>query len=100
LATIIYTSGTTGSPKGCMLTHGNFMTELGVAIDELDELFAPDGVDGAATLLFLPLAHVFARVIQLGAVKARVRLGHSSKPQFLLRDLGQFHPTSVLCGPP
>jgi len=82
-----------------MLTHGNFMTELGVAIDELDELFAPDGADGAATLLFLPLGHVFARVIQLGAVKARVRLGHSSEPQFLLRDLGQFRPTFVLAVP-
>jgi long-chain acyl-CoA synthetase len=65
LATIIYTSGTTGSPKGCMLTHGNFMTELGVAVPELDELFA---VDDAATLLFLPLAHVFARIIEVGAV--------------------------------
>jgi long-chain acyl-CoA synthetase len=96
LATIIYTSGTTGSPTGCMLTHGNFMTELEVAIDELDELFA---ADGAATLLFLPLAHVFARVIQLGAVRARVRLGHSSEPQFLVRDLGRFRPTFVLAVP-
>jgi long-chain acyl-CoA synthetase len=102
LATIIYTSGTTGSPQGCMLTHGNFMTELAVVIDELDDLFAPagpEGADGAATLLFLPLAHVFARVIQLGAVKARVRLGHSSEPRFLVRDLAQFHPTFVLAVP-
>ena len=70
LATIIYTSGTTGPPKGCMITHGNLMTEVGVAVEELGELFSPDD---SATLLFLPLAHVFARVIQVGAVKARVR---------------------------
>jgi long-chain acyl-CoA synthetase len=102
LATIIYTSGTTGRPKGCMLTHGNFMTELGVAVDELDALFAPDGSDGsggASTLLFLPLAHVFARVIQVGAVKARVRLGHSAGITNLVRDLGQFRPTFVLAVP-
>ena len=96
LATIIYTSGTTGSPKGCMLTHGNFMTELEVAVHELDELFAPDG---AATLLFLPLAHVFARVIQVGAVKARVRLGHSADIKNLVRDLGELQPTFVLAVP-
>jgi long-chain acyl-CoA synthetase len=95
LATIIYTSGTTGRPKGCMLTHGNFMTELGVAVEELDELFA----DGAATLLFLPLAHVFARIIQIGAVKRRVRLGHSAQVQTLVRDLGDFQPTFVLAVP-
>ena len=82
-----------------MLTHGNFMTELGVAVDELDELFAPDGADGASTLLFLPLAHVFARVIQVGAVKARVRLGHSADLKNLVRDLGQFRPTFVLAVP-
>ena len=96
LATIIYTSGTTGSPKGCMLTHGNFLTELGVAVPELDELFAGDD---AATLLFLPLAHVFARVIQVGSVKARVRLGHSADIRNLVRDLGQFRPTFVLAVP-
>jgi long-chain acyl-CoA synthetase len=96
LATIIYTSGTTGRPKGCMLTHGSFLTELGVAVPELDELFAGDD---AATLLFLPLAHVFARVIQVGSVKARVRLGHSADVRNLVRDLGQFRPTFVLAVP-
>ena len=84
LATIIYTSGTTGRPKGCLLTHGNFMFELGVAVPELHELFEPDD---ASTLLFLPLAHVFARIIQVGAVKARVRLGHSADIKNLLPDL-------------
>jgi long-chain acyl-CoA synthetase len=99
LATIIYTSGTTGQPKGCMLTHGNFMTELGVAVEELHALFEPDSDDGAATLLFLPLAHVFARIIQIGAVKKRVRLGHSADIKNLVRDLGQFQPTFVLAVP-
>jgi long-chain acyl-CoA synthetase len=91
-ATIIYTSGTTGKPKGCLLTHGNFMTELGVAVHELDELFA----DGASTLLILPLAHVFARILQIGAVKARVRLGHTAGVKNLLDDLAEFRPTFVL----
>ncbi len=95
LATIIYTSGTTGRPKGCMLTHDNFMTELGVAVPELEELFTED----AATLLFLPLAHVFARVIQVGSVRARVRLGHSSDIAHLVDDLGHFRPTFVLAVP-
>ncbi|PVG82754.1 long-chain fatty acid--CoA ligase [Nocardioides gansuensis] len=95
LATLIYTSGTTGRPKGCMLTHGNFMFELGVAVDELDALF----VEGASTLLFLPLAHVFARIIQVGAVQARVRLGHSSDIKNLLGDLEVFKPTFILAVP-
>ncbi len=99
LATLIYTSGTTGRPKGCMLTHGNFMTELGVAVRELDALFDPDQPDGASTLLFLPLAHVFARIIQIGAIKSRVRLGHSSDIKGLSATLQEFRPTFVLAVP-
>ena len=96
LATLIYTSGTTGRPKGCMLTHGNFMFELGVATDELDELFESEG---AATLLFLPLAHVFARIIQIGAVRKRTRLGHSADITNLLADLQVFRPSFILAVP-
>ncbi len=97
LATLIYTSGTTGHPKGCMLSHGNFMCELGVAVAELDALFSHD--EDASTLLFLPLAHVFARVVQIGAVRARVRLGHSGDISHLVEDLAAFRPTFLLAVP-
>ncbi|MFC5728389.1 MULTISPECIES: AMP-dependent synthetase/ligase [Nocardioides] len=96
LATLIYTSGTTGRPKGCMLTHGNFETELRVAVAELERLF---DVEGASTLLFLPLAHVFARIIQVGCVKSRTRLGHSSDIKNLLPQLSTFKPTFILAVP-
>ena len=96
LATLIYTSGTTGRPKGCMLTHGNFMFELTVAVAELPELFEGDD---ASTLLFLPLAHVFARIIQVGCVKTRTRLGHSADIKNLLVDLQEFKPTFILAVP-
>jgi long-chain acyl-CoA synthetase len=96
LATLIYTSGTTGRPKGCMLSHGNFMVELGVAVPELEALFA---TDDASTLLFLPLAHVFARIIQVGCVKSRTRMAHSSDATRLLEDLQAVRPTFVLAVP-
>lgn len=96
LATVLYTSGTTGRPKGCMLTHGNFMFELGVAVDELDELFS--GED-SATLLFLPLAHVFARIIQIGCVQQRVRLAHTAGISTLIDDLAAIRPTFILAVP-
>jgi long-chain acyl-CoA synthetase len=101
LATLIYTSGTTGHPKGCMVTHGNFEFELSVAVEELHLLFTPpkDGVDDAATLLFLPLAHVFARIIQVGCIKAQVRMGHSADIKHLLDDLAAFKPTFILAVP-
>ncbi|AIY17158.1 AMP-binding protein [Pimelobacter simplex] len=96
LATLIYTSGTTGRPKGCMLTHDNFQTELCVAVAELERLF---DTEGASTLLFLPLAHVFARIIQVGCVKSRTRLGHSADIKNLLPQLATFRPTFILAVP-
>ncbi|MER7555401.1 AMP-dependent synthetase/ligase [Nocardioides sp. NPDC126508] len=95
-ATLIYTSGTTGRPKGCVLTHGNFMFELGVVVDSLDALFS---IEGRSTLLFLPLAHVFARIIQIGCIKSRTRLGHTPDIKNLVADLGTFQPTFVLAVP-
>jgi long-chain acyl-CoA synthetase len=96
LATLIYTSGTTGRPKGCELTHANFMIELGDAVAILDELF---DAEGSSTLLFLPLAHVFARIIEVGCVKRRVRVGHSADVRNLLDDLAAFEPTFILAVP-
>ncbi len=96
LATLIYTSGTTGRPKGCMLTHDNFQTELCVAVAELERLFDSEG---ASTLLFLPLAHVFARIIQVGCIKSRTRLGHSADIKNLLPQLATFKPTFILAVP-
>ena len=83
-----------------MLTHGNFLTEIGVAVHELEALFAP-GDDGEqpSTLLFLPLAHVFARIIQVGAIRSRVRLGHSADIRNLVPTLQEFRPTFVLAVP-
>ncbi|MGI9196367.1 MAG: AMP-dependent synthetase/ligase [Candidatus Nanopelagicales bacterium] len=96
LATIIYTSGTTGRPKGCMLTHANFMFEVDNVVAGMPELFK---VPGASTLLFLPLAHVFGRIIQLGAIRAGTRLGHAPDVKTLLPDLQSFQPTFLLAVP-
>jgi len=95
LATIIYTSGTTGRPKGCMLTHGNFVAECSSAIAMLPELFERED---ASTLLFLPLAHVFGRMIQVAVVMRGVKLAHSD-PARLLKDLAATSPTFVLSVP-
>lgn len=96
LATIIYTSGTTGRPKGCMLTHRNFMFEVDNVVQGMPDVFLKPG---ASTLLFLPLAHVFGRIIQLGAIRARVRLGHAPDVKNLLADLQSFQPTFLLAVP-
>ncbi|MFL6238029.1 MAG: AMP-dependent synthetase/ligase [Actinomycetes bacterium] len=96
LATIIYTSGTTGRPKGCELTHENFLFDSAATTETLNKLF---DVTGAATLLFLPLAHVFARIIQIGCVRNRVRMGHTSDIKNLLADFKAFQPTFILSVP-
>ena len=96
LATIIYTSGTTGRPKGCMLTHRNFMFEVDNVVNGLPDVFlAP----GSSTLLFLPIAHVFGRAIQLGCVRAGVRLGHSADMKQFMPGLQSFQPTFLLAVP-
>ena len=95
VATIIYTSGTTGRPKGCMLTHRNFIGELTGALAYLPEIFAP----GSSTLLFLPLAHVLARILQIGAVMSGMVLGHSPSVAAVASDMASFRPTFLLGAP-
>jgi long-chain acyl-CoA synthetase len=95
LATIIYTSGTTGRPKGCMLTHRNIASDISNALPGLDNLFH----DGSSTLLFLPLAHSFARLIQAGVVQARVRTAHTADTKNLVPLMQELKPTFVLAVP-
>jgi len=97
IATIIYTSGTTGRPKGCELTHGNLLAAVRNTF--LGPLSAIYTADAASTLLFLPLAHVFARVIEVGALEAGIVLGHCADMASLLPELASFKPTFVLAVP-
>ena len=96
IATIIFTSGTTGRPKGVELTHRNFVHLARNGVRSLGEICA---VPGARTLLFLPLAHVFARYIQVMAVTSGSVLGHAPDIKNLLPDLGSFRPTYLLAVP-
>ncbi|MGW3438447.1 AMP-dependent synthetase/ligase [Streptomyces bacillaris] len=100
-ATLIYTSGTTGRPKGCVTTHGNFFAEVDNAIELLHPVFKSVSKDPASTLLFLPLSHVFGRMVAIGCMRARVRLGHAPSIQTddLLADLAGFRPTFLLAIP-
>ncbi|MFC0003354.1 AMP-dependent synthetase/ligase [Micromonospora siamensis] len=95
VATIIYTSGTTGRPKGCVLTHRNMYADIANAVPVLPNLFSP----GASTLLFLPLAHAFARLIQIGVVQARATMRHCADTKDLVGELQEFKPTFVLSVP-
>jgi long-chain acyl-CoA synthetase len=97
LATLIYTSGTTGKPKGVSLTHGNFLAECGNVVQGADDLFLKPG---GSTLLFLPVAHVFGRMVQIGAINAGLHMAHCSDPVGrLTADLASFKPTFVLAVP-
>jgi long-chain acyl-CoA synthetase len=97
LATIIYTSGTTGRPKGCELSHENMLADVRNAF--MGPLAAIHEMPEASTLLFLPLAHVFARIIEVGCLEAGIILGHCSDMHNLLPDLASFQPTFVLAVP-
>jgi len=96
LATLIYTSGTTGKPKGVQISHGNFLFECGNVVQGANDLFLKPG---GSTLLFLPVAHVFGRMVQIGAISAGLHLAHCSDITRLQQDLGTFKPTFVLAVP-
>jgi long-chain acyl-CoA synthetase len=95
VATIIYTSGTTGRPKGAELLHRNFaVLTVNTAVD-LAVVVGP----GSRTLLFMPLAHVFARFVEVLCIPAGSVLGHVPDAKNLLADLATFRPTYLLSVP-
>ncbi|MBL1088913.1 AMP-dependent synthetase/ligase [Streptomyces sp. NPDC001739] len=92
-ATIVYTSGTTGRPKGCVLSHRSFFAECGNVVERLRPLFR---TGDSSVLLFLPIAHVFGRLVQVASVMAPIKLGHAPDIKNLTEDLASFRPTLVL----
>ncbi|WP_028279032.1 AMP-dependent synthetase/ligase [Arthrobacter sp. H5] len=95
VATLIYTSGTTGKPKGCELTHGNFVELSENAAAALPEV----AHEGAQTIMFLPLAHVFARFISVLCVASGATVAHTPDVKNLLPDLQSYQPTFILAVP-
>ncbi|WP_353950315.1 AMP-dependent synthetase/ligase [Knoellia sp. S7-12] len=96
IATIIYTSGTTGRPKGVELTHGNFLDLTENTVEKLKDVVSrPD----ASTLLFLPLAHVFARFIEVLCLASGAKMAHSADIKTLLDDFASYQPTFILAVP-
>ncbi|GAA2095959.1 AMP-dependent synthetase/ligase [Streptomyces albiaxialis] len=100
-ATVIYTSGTTGRPKGCVISHANFMAEADNIVGRYGDVFGPRPGDRGSLLLFLPLAHVFGRMVEVAAVRGGVKLGHQPdmSAAVLLPDLAAFRPTFLQAVP-
>ncbi len=95
LATLIYTSGTTGKPKGCILTHSNFVELSRNAREAMPEVVNTE----SSTLLFITLAHVFARFIAVLSVHGGVKVGHQPDTKLLLPSMASFRPTFLLAVP-
>ncbi|MBC2906119.1 AMP-dependent synthetase/ligase [Streptomyces cupreus] len=98
IATICYTSGTTGKPKGCVLTHANLHAEAANTVELLHPIFKEVTRQVASTLLFLPLAHILGRTLQIACLMARIEIGHcpSIKPDELRPALKEFRPTFLV----
>ena len=95
LATIIYTSGTTGRPKGCELLHEGFVDLSRNAQAVLPQVVCP----GGSTVLFLPMAHVFARFVSVLCAAAGVQVGHQPDAKNVAPAMQSFHPTFLLAVP-
>lgn len=95
LATIIYTSGTTGKPKGCELLHRGFVDLCKNAEAVLPDVVCP----GGSTLLFLPMAHVFARFVSVLCASGGVQVGHQPDAKNVAPAMQSFHPTFLLAVP-
>ncbi|MFC7374304.1 AMP-dependent synthetase/ligase [Brachybacterium sp. GCM10030267] len=96
VATIIYTSGTTGRPKGAELTHANFVDTTRSALNLLGTHVLPPG---SRMLMFLPMAHVFARLISVLAASWPITTAFTPDTKNLLPDLAAFRPTFLLAVP-
>ncbi|MER7181324.1 AMP-dependent synthetase/ligase [Streptomyces hyaluromycini] len=97
-ATVCYTSGTTGRPKGCVLTHANLHAEAANTVELLHPVFQAATGQTASTLLFLPLAHILGRTLQIACLLGRIEMGHfpSVKPDELRPALREFRPTFLV----
>jgi long-chain acyl-CoA synthetase len=95
IATLIYTAGTTGKPKGCILTHANFFELSRNAKAALPDVVNP----GTCTVLFITLAHVFARFISVMCIDAGVKVGHQPDTSKLVPAMQSFRPTFLLAVP-
>lgn len=95
LATLIYTSGTTGMPKGCELTHANFVDLSYNAINALPEVLR----DCHRTLLFLPMAHVYARFISVVCIAAGITVAHQDNIKKISESMQSFKPDFLLAVP-
>ncbi|CAL9356643.1 AMP-dependent synthetase/ligase [Streptomyces sp. enrichment culture] len=98
VATVCYTSGTTGRPKGCVLTHANLYAEAANTVELLHPVFKEVTDQVASTLLFLPLAHILGRTLQISCLMARIEIGHcpSIKPDELRPRFKAFRPTFLV----
>ncbi|MFI6152636.1 AMP-dependent synthetase/ligase [Kitasatospora sp. NPDC051170] len=95
VATVVYTSGTTGRPKGCLITHANLAAEADAMLGGWGDVLRDTAGEQPSTLMFLPLAHVYGRAVQVAAMRGGLRIGHvpDVSADALMPALASFAPT-------